>query len=572
MKKFEDYNIHINGNQQQKTICPECTPLRQPGHQHRKDLSVNPEKGVWFCHHCYWAGSLTGEATFVYDVKPVAPITATNTGWLYSYFAKRNISKEVVDHYKVKEHVRKAGMKYIKEIAFPFCFGETVFNYKFRTEDKQFRQVAGVEFTSFFNINVAIAEREVVITEGEIDVLSFAEAGVWNAISVPNGAPNADAKDFHREFKYIDDSADILKNVDVFYLALDMDKNGVRLREELARRLGKRKCQIVEFPEGCKDANDVLQSYGKEVLRQCLKNSYAYPIEGVFAVKDFIDEVNEIYRNGYPNGAKTGWPSLDSHLNLYPGQLTIVTGIPNSGKSPFTDNLMMNLSENEGWRHAVFSPENGSISNHIIRLIRQYKRKNFFPGYHGRCTEADVTNALAFVNDHFYFVNPANERYTIEKILEGFEYLVTKYGVRLVLIDPWNTLEHHKPKDESETNYVGRTLNRFKYFARDMGVHFVLIAHPRVPEKYYLNYVPNLYSISGSANWYNIPDIGVIVHRHMAEDKKTTEYNQIVIEKMKFDWVGSRGAVKLDFEVASQRFFEQGKDHKFVYDYSQEPF
>jgi twinkle protein len=294
-----------------------------------------------------------------------------------------------------------------------------------------------------------------------------------------------------------------------------------------------------------------------------------YPVEGVFAVSDFEEERREIYRHGYPNGAKTGWSDLDAYYALYPGQLTVCTGVPNSGKSPFMDNLMMNLAENEGWRHAVFSPENGAISNHIIRLIRQRARKNFFPGYNGRCTSEDVDGALSFIMEHFYFVNPDNESYRIDKILDGFEYLVVKHGVRLVLIDPWNTLEHQKPKDESETNYVGRTLNKFKYFARDMGVHFVLVAHPRTPEKYHMNYIPNMYSISGSANWYNIPDVGIIVHRHMSDDKKTTEYNQIIIEKMKFDWVGARGSVKLDFDVASQRFKELERN---IFGYHQEPF
>lgn len=557
---FTDFGIEVNENRGHARVsCPQCSFSRQPKNQHKKDLSVNVDKGVWFCHHCGWAGSLEKKATVTITAKRVKPINVINTEWLYDYFSKRGITRATVDKFGIKEHYHQVNGVSTREIAFPFFLGETLYNYKFRSVDKDFRQVSGIEFQGFFNINSVINSEVAVITEGEIDAMSFVEAGIETVISVPNGAPNADAKEFHKEFKYLDDTADILGKIDTFYLALDMDRNGLRLREELARRLGKKKCFIVEFPHGCKDANDVLQKYGVHKLSECLNSAFPFPVEGVFATNDFRDEIRHIYAHGYPNGAKTGWRELDEHISFYPGQLTVVTGVPNAAKSPWTDNVMMNLSEREDWRCAVFSPENGAISNHIIRLIRQKTRKNFFPGYNNRCTSKESEDAMEFINEHFHFIKPENERYTIDKILEGFEYTVAKYGVRFVLIDPWNTLEHQKPKDESETNYVGRMLNKFKYFARDCGVHFMLIAHPKIPEKYTNNYIPNLYGISGSANWYNIPDIGVVVHRHMKEDRSTTEYNMILIEKMKFDWVGKRGKVKMNFDLASQRFSEWGK-------------
>lgn len=52
----------------------------------------------------------------------------------------------------------------------------------------------------------------------------------------------------------------------------------------------------------------------------------------------------------------------DSHeangvMQVVPGELTIITGVPNSGKSEWIDALMVNLADKFGWRFGLCSME-----------------------------------------------------------------------------------------------------------------------------------------------------------------------------------------------------------------------
>jgi hypothetical protein len=54
-----------------------------------------------------------------------------------------------------------------------------------------------------------------------------------------------------------------------------------------------------------------------------------------------------------------------------PGELTIVTGLSNSGKSEWLDALTVNLARQYGWRIAVCSLENTPVE-HGRKLMEKY--------------------------------------------------------------------------------------------------------------------------------------------------------------------------------------------------------
>lgn len=559
---FEDYGItglDLHSHEEQRVICPKCSSERRKSYE--KCLAVNVEKEVWFCWHCLWSGGLKEEKPHQYIVKEVVNKTKPPSSAIYGYFSKRGIDSDIVDYNRIREDAltfhRGEDRKWA--IAFPYYLGDKLINIKYRSLDKDFLQSSGVTHKTFYNLNNAIWQDSIIITEGEIDCLSFQQAGYMNVVSVPDGAPNPDAKEMSQKFSFLDNSIEFLQHINKYYLACDKDPNGNKLRDELARRLGKAKCLVVDYPSDCKDANDVLMKHGADRLRRCIIDAMPYPVEGVFKVVDVKDEISHIYKYGHPQGTKTGWRTLNELFTIHPGMLSVITGIPNHGKSPFLDNLCLNVAENYGTKIGFFSPENGSVANHIIRLIRQRTRNQFFPGYHERVTEREVNDAEEFINEHFHFVMPDNESYTVDKILDRFSYLVAKYGINIVGLDPYNTLEHLRASNQSETEYIGKLLNRFKYFAREHNVHFFQVAHPAKMIKQKdspLYEVPNLYSISGSANWNNVPDNGITVYRQFSRDMSTTEYTAIYVQKVKFDWVGRPGVIKLHFDVASQRFEE----------------
>lgn len=53
-----------------------------------------------------------------------------------------------------------------------------------------------------------------------------------------------------------------------------------------------------------------------------------------------------------------GWTGLDDLYRIVPGELSVVTGVPNSGKSEWLDALLCNLVQQRGWNFALCSMEN----------------------------------------------------------------------------------------------------------------------------------------------------------------------------------------------------------------------
>lgn len=564
---FEDFGIYgINKYKagEQRTTCPRCSAQRKGAHKNIPCLSVNAEKGVWFCHHCGYSGGLFQKKEFKRFIpKPVETNALSPTEKVYDWFAARKITKEVVDRNKITvENVflTQLGREDLC-ICFNYYMGEALVNIKYRNFQKVFQQVKN-GFKIFYKLNDIINETEVIITEGEIDALSFEVAGYKNAISVPDGGINPNVKQIQTKLDYLNNCSEYFENVRKIYLATDTDAPGIRLREELARRLGKLRCWIVRYPKDCKDANDVLVKYGPDKLKECINNAEPYPVEGVHYANERRDELRDLYNNGFPNGAKSGYSSLDKLITFYGSQLTVVTGIPSHGKSNFMDQLMIKLAVEHDWRWGIFSPENATIEIHLLRLCEIFIGKSFLKDYDNRMTFDEMEAAMDFINDHVYFILPDNEEYTLERILKATSELVLKYGIKGLIIDPWNTLEHQYGHD-TETVYTAKVLNQLKYFARMYDIHIFLVAHPRKMTRKKdskLFEVPTLYDISGSANWFNIADNGIVIYRQFSENFSES-YSIVYVQKVKHKFIGKTGFVKFDFDMSCQRYIEKDEQN-----------
>ncbi|MBX3043138.1 MAG: toprim domain-containing protein [Candidatus Kapabacteria bacterium] len=563
--KFEDFGVYgIDKNRfgEQRTTCPKCSSTRKATHKNIKCLSVNPDKGNWFCHHCGYSGGLFEKKEVKYFLpKPVSTNAISPTDKVYDWFTSRKITKEVINRNKIT--IEKVFLSQLGKEDWCICFnyyvGEILTNIKYRNSQKVFQQVKGGSKV-FYKLNDLENQTDCIITEGEIDALSFEVAGFQNVVSVPDGGINPEVKQIQTKLDYLDNCSEYFKNMHRIYLATDSDAPGIRLREELARRLGKSRCWIVRYPNGCKDANDVLVKYGSNKLKECINNAELYPIEGIHYANDRRDELKDLYDNGFPNGAKSGYSNLDELITFYGSQLTIITGIPSHGKSNFMDQLMIKLAINHNWRWGIFSPENSTIEIHLLRLIEILVGKPFLKDYNNRMTFDEVETARDFINDHTYFILPDNEEYRLERILEAAGGLVLKHGIKGLILDPWNTLEHQYGSD-SETIYTGKVLNQLKYFARIHDIHLFLVAHPRKMARKKdskLFEVPTLYDISGSANWFNIADNGMVVYRQFSEDF-TESYPIVYVQKVKHKFIGKTGFAKFDFDVSCQRYIEKDR-------------
>lgn len=564
MKTFADFGIEIRHGVTGEidTTCPQCSNQRKK--KRARCLSVNIDKGVWTCHHCGWAGSLgegERERTPLHwrkpkykkpDPKPITDLPRKVVDW----FKTRGITEAVLKRNKIQsETVYMPQVEdHVNAVVFPYYRDGELINRKYRDGRKNFRMEAGAEriLYGFDDINEVV-----VVVEGEIDKLSVEEAGIISCISVPDGAPPPDAKDYSTKFDYLESAKDKLDSVISFVIAVDNDDPGRRLEDELTRRIGRERCVRVRFPDGCKDANDTLVNHGRDVLRRCIEDAEPYPISGVFTAMDVSDRIKSLYQHGWEKGHSTGWPSVNKFYTVRPGEFTVVTGIPNSGKSNWMDALLVNLAKIHGWNFAIFSPENQPIEDHMARMIEKWAGQPFFDGPTRRMDETVLEQGQEWLDSHFAWILPDEiEEWTVETVLEAAKALVFRRGIRGLVIDPWNELEHLRPRDMSETEYVSVVLKRVRDFARKHGVHVWIIAHPaKLYKQKDGNYpIPTPYDIAGSAHWRNKADNCITVWRDFTDDK--SRIVDIHVQKIRFRQIGKIGLSELAFNHVTHTYHE----------------
>jgi len=558
-KTWEETGINLKGkvSGQIKVICPACPPNRS----NPKDLSlsVNIDKQVWHCHYCQWKGGLTQSG---YDVKKNFKKPDFNPNEISDKMAEwflnhRGISRETLHKFMVapaKKYIAKAGRE-VNVIAFPYIKKGEIVNVKSRYDyqeegknKKTFTMEANCEL-SFYNIDAVQGFEHCCIVEGEIDVMSVYQATGQPCISVPNGASRGEIK-----MDYLDNCSEYFDNKTLICLATDNDEPGINLRNELARRLGMNRCFYVTYPEGCKDMNEVLIKHGPDFIADMFNNLTAFPIEGVITFNSVEEQVDHYYLHGFPSGDNIGYVNFDKLLTFRGGEVTTITGIPSHGKSEFLDEILVQLSKLHRWPHGLFAAENGKPALHYTRIANRFIERPFYAeNVVYKMTPDQYQRAKEFMNNYFFFINNRQIK-TVTAILDKAKDLVLRFGIKSLVIDPYNCMETERPKHVSETEYVSYIYDCLVNFAELYNVHIFLVAHPtklQKDKKTGKYEVPTMYSISGSANFYNKTYNGISVYRDF-EYQQTSVY----VQKVKFDFMGRVGFSDFTFDKTTRRYIE----------------
>ena len=529
--KFNQYSLEVGKHE---GICPLCSPDRQPLNQKKKCASYDWERGLGTCHNCNNTFQLhtylrKGEAEKVY-IKPeqVENLSAISTK-VEEWFKGRGISAETLKALNVtegKEWMPQTG-KIENAIHFNYYIGNELINIKYRDGRKNFKLYKGAE-KIFYNINNIVGYEYCVIVEGEIDTLSFYEAGIPNVISVPNGATlNTNNLD------YLDNCIDYFSDKEKIIIAVDSDEAGQALQSELIRRLGAEICYIANF-EDCKDANEYLLKYGKEKLAQCITGARPVPLENVTTFRDIEGEITDFVKNGFKKGFQIGIKNFDDIFSTYTGQFITVTGIPSSGKSDFVDQMVVGYNSNYQWKTAFASPENAPTYLHAHKLMRKVWQDMPRKDQIG----SDKWNQVAdHVNDNFFFIDM--ERYTLDSVLRKGAELVKRKGIKCLVIDPFNKIRDIDAKTEDVNRYTMEYLTKIETFAKKYDVLVFIVAHPTKMYKDGNGKIeePTMYNIKGGGEWYDASYHGILVHRDY--DNKTVKAKVL---KVKFQNLGENGA------------------------------
>ena len=161
--------------------------------------------------------------------------------------------------------------------------------------------------------------------------------------------------------------------------------------------------------------------------------------------------------------------------------------------------------------------------------------------------------AFDYIKDNFFYImNEAD--FTVNEVLRVALSLVRTRGIKIVVIDPFNRLEHQYTT--SETQYISSFLDRLTMFCRLNNVLLFLVAHPRKMGKEGNGKIsiPSLYDINGSANFYNKTDYGFTVYRKSDEQNILINEVQIYWQKIKFKYLGHTGISELKYNYVNGRF------------------
>jgi twinkle protein len=191
---IDEFNQHGLDVGKTQGTCPLCSSSRKAENKKAKCSSYDWERGLGTCHNCDSTFQLhtykrKGKAEKVYVIPDMQFNPDYPRDKQEEWFKTRGISKETLNNVGVgfgKQFMPQTG-KEENTIQFNYFVGGLLTNIKYRDGRKNFKLYKGAEKV-FYNIDNIVGHDWCVITEGEMDVLALYEAGISNAISVPNGA------------------------------------------------------------------------------------------------------------------------------------------------------------------------------------------------------------------------------------------------------------------------------------------------------------------------------------------------------------------------------------------------
>lgn len=462
---------------------------------------------------------------------------------------QREIDPELAARMGIDRHDKDGG----DWISIPYSVAGKIVNHKYRTlsGEKKFYQDADARKT-FWNVDVltdpTLSDETLIITEGEMDAMVMLQVGYPRTMSCPDGAPatSMGAPDPNQDeetgkYSYVAEVLPLLRACKEVILLTDGDIPGQNLRLDLAIRLGRARCKWVEYPPACKDANDVLLRYGVEGVRDLVRKASWFRVDGIYRMSE-LPEIPD------PTPYLTGFPTLDTHYKVRMGDTVVVTGIPGSGKTTWVNDLVCRLADTWGWTIGIASFEQLPQTDHR-RFLRKWKMR--LP--EDIAYAEDIAAADEWIDRHFSFIVPDDEDWaTLDWLFERAAASVIQHGAKVIVIDPWNEIEHDKPKHLSLTEYVGDAIRRFKKFARSFNIHLIIVAHPTKQQRDAQGRInaPTMYDISDSAHWANKPDVGIIIHQQEG-------MTSVRIAKSRYhDKIGKPGIEWFEFRSEEARFHQ----------------
>lgn len=279
----------------------------------------------------------------------------------------------------------------------------------------------------------------------------------------------------------------------------------------------------------------------------------------------YLDNVRESmllsFKTGQSRGETTHFKQIDEHFRWKRGELTLMHGIMNQGKSTMIMQLCLMKAVFEGYKYAFFSPEQDPPDDFYDDLVHMYLGGNTQIHFGNQVPESEYIKGMDFIKDHFFYIYPENESPTPEYINARFVDVIKKHNVDGCVIDPYNQLDNDIRKSGGrEDLYLSAFLSGQKRLAQQFQIYMIIITHPKgnLTKKSTGDYEkPNVYDLSGGAMWSNKCDNVLCTYRpYYTSDKanRLIEFTSQKIKKQKL--CGIPGDVQMTFRISEMRYHE----------------
>lgn len=546
-KYLGEYKVR-NGQLVAKS-CPFC---HGGEHNDPDTFAIGLENGAYSCLRggCNKTGSFRDLCNHFGETAPSIPNKITRqvkhydrpkeedlhpyTEEIRDYFALRCISEETMRAFHISSDEQG-------NIVFPFYRDGILTYVKYRKPRRHVKgdgpkewQMANTESIPF-GMDMVSFNKQLFITEGQMDAMSLYEAGITNVISVPCGVNNLD---------FITTCWDWLEKFREIVLFGDSDEPGMEMVNTLMQRLGEDRCRIPdEYPEliingkpsgrPCKDANEILYCYGKEGLREVAESCKPVPVKGILNLADvpFIDpsQTPRIF---------TRVPALDNAIGgLSEGGLTIFSGKKGEGKSTLSGQILLNAIQ-QGYNVCAYSGELSAYK--FLEWIMLQATENKYVSYktdprsgkNYACVAPEIQRRIKqWINNKFFLFDNSQvyEESTQDAIIKMFTVCARRNACKIFLAD---NLMCAMAGEEDELKAQANFSAKLKAFAVKYKVHVILVAHPR---KQKADAVFTSDDIAGSNVIGNLADNIINVEKPNLRITKNRDFGELAYIECSFD-------------------------------------
>lgn len=346
---------------------------------------------------------------------------------------------------------------------------------KLRSEDKRFAVVGSAKKMRLFGQQLWSSgnNKRVIVTEGEIDAMSYAEATgcKWPVVSVPNGAASA-----HRT---VAQELEWLEGFEQVVFMFDTDEPGCQAVAECAALLTPGKARIAELP--LKDPNEMLQARRVKDLEACMWSAREYRPDGVISGSDLtVEELQKAPGLGYA----TPYPKLNARLRgLRKGELTLLTAGSGIGKSTLVRELAYHMHQQHGLMigNVYLEEQHVKTAQGYVALHSDIPLGDLRVNP-GQLSDAEWRRAVREVVQQRMLFYKHFGSLAADTLLSRLKYMAHA-GCDFIILDHISiVISGMEASSEGERRDIDRLMTRLRQLVEQTGVGVLAVTHLKQPD------------------------------------------------------------------------------------------